>query len=131
MSAALLDTSVVIGLAQGALGADGIADPPDELAVSAITIAGLHHGVLVAAPETLSQRLETMRFVEQSCTVLPVDAQVALHYGRIAADARRLRGRRIGLGDGLIAATAAAHRLRLYTRDRDLEDVPGVDSVLV
>jgi toxin FitB len=128
---ALLDTSVVIGLARGALDAGSVGDPPDELAVSAITIAGLHHGVLVAAPDVLSQRLETLRFVERSCTVLPVDEQVALHYGRIAADARRQRGRRIGLGDGLIAATAAAHRLRLYTRDRDLEDVPGVESVLV
>jgi toxin FitB len=121
----------VIGLARGELAAAGVADPPDELAVSAITVAGLHHGVLVAAPDVLSQRLQTLRFVEQSCAVLPVDAQVALQYGRIAADARRLRGRRIGLGAGLIAATAVAHGLPLYTRDSDLEGLPGVSSVLV
>jgi predicted nucleic acid-binding protein len=128
---ALLDTSVVIGLARGELSADSVAAPPDELIVSAVTIAGLHHGVLVASPAVLAQRLQTLRFVEQSCVVLPVDEQVAQHYGRIAADARRLRSRRIALGDGLIAATAVAHGLPLYTRDRDLDGLPGVSAVLV
>lgn len=63
--------------------------------------------------------------------MLPVDMQVAVHYGRIAADARRLLGRRIGVGDGLIAATAVAHRLSLYTRDGDLDTLPGVHAIRV
>jgi len=128
---ALLDTSVVIGLARGAVNEADAVEPPDELAVSAVTVAGLHHGVLVATPATLASRLQTLRFVEQSCAVLPVDEHVAMHYGRIAADARRVRGRRIALGDGLIAATAAAHGLPLYTRDRDFDGLPGVAVMLV
>jgi predicted nucleic acid-binding protein len=131
VGAALLDTSVVIGLARGELTADSLSTPPDELAVSAVTVAGLHHGVLVASPTVLALRLQTLRLVEESCAVLPVDVNVAVHYGRIAADARRLRGRRIALGDGLIAATAVAHGLPLYTRDDDFEGLPGVSVALV
>jgi len=131
VGAALLDTSVVIGLARGEVDGGRIGDAPTEVIVSAVTIAGLHHGVLVASQDVLAQRLHTLRFVEESCAVLPVDTQVAVHYGRIAADARRLLGRRIGLGDGLIAAAAVAHGLPLYTRDGDLDGLPGVQAVRI
>ena len=131
VGAGLLDTSVVIGLARRKILPGALADPPDELAVSALTVAGLHHGVLVASPDVLAQRLSTLRFVEESCAVLPIDVRVAVRYGRIAADARRLRDRRIALGDGLIAATAVANGLPLYTRDGDFEGLPGVTVVLV
>lgn len=131
VGAALLDTSVVIALARGEVDDELLAASPDEVVVSAVTIAGLHHGVLVASPAVLAQRLHTLRFVEESCVVLPIDTRVAVQYGRIAADARRLLGRRIGLGDGLIAATAVTHGIPLYTRDPDLGGLPGVTSVLV
>jgi len=131
VGAALLDTSVVIALARGELNASDVREPPETVVVSAVTVAGLHHGVLVASPAVLAQRLHTLRFVEETCEVLPVDTRVAVHYGRIAADARRLLGRRIALGDGLIAATAAAHGLPLYTRDGDLDGIPGVRSVRI
>ncbi|HMJ02266.1 MAG TPA: PIN domain-containing protein [Conexibacter sp.] len=127
----LADTSVVIGLGRREIARDDLDDQPAELAVSALTVAGLHHGVLVASPDQLALRLRTLRFVENGCVVLPIDTNVAVHYGRIAADARRLRGRRIALGDGLIAATAAAHGLPLYTRDGDFEDLPGVTVVQI
>jgi len=131
VGAALLDTSVVIALARGEISGDQVAEAAAEVVVSAVTIAGLHHGVLVASPDVLAQRLHTLRFVEESCAVLPVDMDVAVHYGRIAADARRLLGRRVGLGDGLIAATAVAYRLPLYTRDGDLDGLPGVHAIRV
>lgn len=121
----------MIAIARGELDASSLASGPDEVLVSAVTIAGLHHGVLVASPEVLAPRLHTLRFVEESCVVLPVDARVAVHYGRIAADARRVLGRRIALGDGLIAATAVAHQLPLYTRDADLDGLPGVEATRV
>lgn len=131
VGAALLDTSVVIALARGEIDGARMTEAPDEVVVSAVTIAGLHHGVLVASAAALAQRLHTLRFVEESCAVLPIDTRVAVHYGRIAADARRLLGRRIGLGDGLIAATAVTHGLPLYTRDSDFDGLPGVRSILV
>lgn len=127
----LVDTSVVIDLARGVIGRDDLADRPVDLAVSAVTVAGLHHGVLVASPDELARRLRTLRLVEESCLILPFDAHVAAFYGRIAADARRLRGRRIKLGDGLIAATAAAHDIPLYTRDHDFDGLPGLTVVTI
>jgi hypothetical protein len=61
---------------------------------------------------------------------LPVDADVARAYGRVyaavAAAGRKARGRR--LADLLIAATAVAANLPLYTRHPD--DFAGLSDVL-
>jgi len=130
VGAALLDTSVVISLARDEIG-DPISEAHTEVIVSAVTIAGLHDGVLVASRDVLAQRLHMLRFVEETCAVLPVDMDAAVRYGRIAANARRLLGRRVGLRDGSIAATAVAHGLPLYTRDGDLDGLPGVHVIRV
>jgi predicted nucleic acid-binding protein len=124
---ALLDTSVVISLARGEELA--VANPPDEAAISAITLCGLHHGVLVADDRQRPGRLAMLAYVERRFAVLDLDARVAPHYGRIVA-AARAEGRRPGTADALIAATAAAHRLPVFTRDRDFAGLPGVDVVL-
>lgn len=124
---ALLDTSVVISLARGEdLCA---ASPPDEAAIAAITLCGLHHGVLVADDRQRPGRLATLAYVERRFAVLDLDARVAPHYGRIVAAARR-EGRKPGTADALIAATAAAHGLPVFTRDRAFATLPGVDAVL-
>jgi predicted nucleic acid-binding protein len=126
---ALLDTSFVIALARG----DAIAldDPPEEAAISAVTLCGLHRGVLIAGEEHRAGRLATLAFVERRFSVLPVDARVAPHYGRLLAQARRSRGRRLATADALIAATAAAHDLTLITRDRDFRRLKGLEVVIV
>jgi toxin FitB len=124
MTRGLLDTSVVISLARGEeLELD---DPPEEAAISAITLCGLHHGVLIADDSRRPGRLATLAYVERRFAVLDLDARVAPHYGRIVA-AARAQGRRPGTADALIAATAAAHRLPVYTRDRDFAGLPGID----
>lgn len=128
MRRALLDTSVVIALGRGERLA--LADPPQEAAISAVTLCGLHHGVLVADEKDRAGRLATLAYVERRFAVLPVDARVAPHHGRILANARRRRGRRPGTADALIAATAVAHRLPLLTRDRDFEGLEGVEVVI-
>ena len=124
---ALLDTSVVISLARGEELAS--ASPPDEAAIAAITLCGLHHGVLVADDRQRPGRLATLAYVERRFAMLDLDARVAPHYGRIVAQARR-EGRKPGTADALIAATAAAHGLPVFTRDRDFATLPGVDVVL-
>ncbi|HST55936.1 MAG TPA: PIN domain-containing protein [Solirubrobacteraceae bacterium] len=125
MSRALLDTSVVIALASGA----PIAALPDEGAISIVTLCELHHGALAAAEDRRAQRLATLAIVERSFDVLPADERIAPHYGRIVNHAKRSRGRRLATADALIAATAAAHNLPLYTLDRDFEDIDGVEVV--
>jgi predicted nucleic acid-binding protein len=126
---ALLDTSFVIALARGE--AIALDNPPEEAAISALTLCGLHHGVLIAEDEQRAGRLATLAWVERRFSVLPVDARVAPHYGRLVSQVRRSRGRRLATADALIAATAAAHALVLITLDRDFRRLKGVDVVVV
>lgn len=126
MSLGLLDTSVLIARGQG------VVQPlPDEAAISAMTLGELHVGVLLADdPDVRARRLAILAAVERDFQALPIDDRVARRFGAIVAEARRAR-RRPKVADALIAATAAAHDLELYTRDRDFERLSGVAVKLV
>jgi predicted nucleic acid-binding protein len=119
---AVLDTSVVI--------ATDIAPLEGELAISAITLAELHFGVLVATQRKVrAERLRRLLVLQRTFDALPVDEAVAASYGQVAAavvDAgRQPRARSMDL---LIAATAHAHSARLYTRNTD--DFDGLDDLI-
>lgn len=123
----LLDTSVFIGREQGR----PIGELPDEAAISVLTLAELHLGVLLAkGPKIRAQRLKTVGLVERSFDPLPVDDAVARTFAEIVADARR-RGRRPKVVDVLIAATAARHDLVVFSQDADFKQIPGVRVNLV
>jgi predicted nucleic acid-binding protein len=129
MKRALLDTSFVIALARG----EDVTfdDPPEQAAISAVTLCGLHHGVLIATDEQRPGRLATLIFAERRFAALPVDAQVAPHYGRLLADSRRRHRKKLRTADALIAATAAAYRLPLITRDQDFANLDGIEALIV
>jgi len=119
---AVLDTSVVI--------ASGISALPGELAISAVTLAELHFGVLVAREQHVrAERLRRLSILQREFDALPIDEAVAASYGQMAAavvDAgRQPRARTMDL---LIAATAHAHCARLYTRNAS--DFVGADSLI-
>lgn len=119
---ALLDTGVVI--------ATDVPPLEGELAVSAVTVAELHFGVLVARDAHVrAERLRRLTLLQRLFDALPVDDAVAASYGRIAAAVvaagRRPRARTMDL---LIAATAHAHSARLYTRNGD--DFVGLDGLV-
>lgn len=123
----LLDTSVFIGQEQ----TRSMGPLPDEAAISVMTIAELHVGVLLAAgPKLRAQRLRTLARVERAFEPLPVDDMVARTFAEIVADARRKR-RQPRVVDALIAATAVANDLPLYSQDRDFRLMPGVELVPV
>lgn len=124
MNLGLLDTSVVIALMQG----EPVA-MPDAAAISMVTLCELHHGVLAADDARRPARLATLVLAETEFRSLGLDARVVPHYGRIMSAARR-EGRRPGVNDVLIAATAAGHGLPVYTRDRDFVGLDGVEVVL-
>ncbi len=104
---------------------------PDEVAISVVTLCGLHHAVLVADDDTRPGRLATLVEVERTMTAIPLDARVAPHYGTLVAEARRRHGARPKVADALVAATAQSHGLALYTRDRDHEHLDLENLILV
>ena len=129
MKRALLDTSLVISLARGE---DlTLEDPPEEAAISAVTLCGLYHGVLVATDKQRPGRLATLIFAERRFAALPIDTRIAPHYGRLLADTRRRRRQKLQTADALIAATAAAHELPLITRDRDFANLDDINAIIV
>lgn len=128
MSVGLADTSVFI--ARETLRPISIEDLPERLAVSAITIGELRAGVL-AAPDVdiADRRLDTLQ-AARALDPIPVDEAVAAAWARLRVSLRD-RGRRLGVNDSWIAATALAHDLALVTQDDDYDDLPGLVVVRV
>lgn len=119
---AILDTSVVI--------ATDVEPIEGELAISTVTLAELHFGILVAKDRTVrAERLRRLLVLQRKFDALPVDQDVAESYGQLAAavvDAgRQPRARSMDL---LIAATAHAHSARLYTRNTS--DFHGLEELV-
>jgi predicted nucleic acid-binding protein len=113
----LIDTSVLIDLEL--IGPD---DLPVELAVSAVTLAELAAGPHATDdPAERARRQDRLQRAEAAFEPLPVDAAVARAYGlvyaAVVAAGRQAHGRRAF--DLLIAATALAAELPLYTRNPD------------
>jgi len=104
---------------------------PVECAVSAITMAELAAGPHATADSAeRARRQDRLQRAEATFEPLPVDADVARAYGRVyaavAASGRKARRRRAV--DLLIAATAVAASLPLYTRNPD--DFAGLSDLL-
>jgi predicted nucleic acid-binding protein len=122
----LIDTSVVIDLEH--VRADNL---PRELAVSAVTMAELAAGPHATRDSgERARRQDRLQRAEATFDPLPVDAGVARAYGRVYAAViqagRKARGARsLAL---LIAATAVANDLPLYTRNPD--DFRGIEALL-
>jgi predicted nucleic acid-binding protein len=126
MTTGLLDTSVVIDWFDPAV-AEGL---PDEMAISAITLAELAAGPHLAATGSEgAARQNRLQQVEATFAPLPFDAAAARSYGQIvAAVAGPGRSPRRRVADLLIAATAHANGLSLYTRNP--QDFVGLDALL-
>jgi predicted nucleic acid-binding protein len=125
----LVDTSVVIDLGQL-----DPADLPSEIAVSAITLAELAAGPHATGDANeRARRQDRLQRTEATFESLPVDDAVARAYGRVyaavASSGRKTRRRRAF--DLLIAATALAGELPLYTRNpSDFQELDGLVEVV-
>lgn len=110
----LLDTSVLID--------HDILDPallPDESAISSVTLAELAAGPHATQDEEeRARRQDRLQWAAATWDPLPFDTEAARMYGRIFAAARATgQFSRTRLADLLIASTAAARGLPLYTRN--------------
>lgn len=124
-SRGLLDTSVVIDL-----GAVESALLPDESAVSAVTLAELAAGPHATDDDAeRARRQERLQWATATWDALPFDMDAARMYGRVFSAVRAAgRSSRPRLADLLIASTAAAHGLPLYTRNPS--DFTGLEEVV-
>ncbi|MDQ3127274.1 MAG: type II toxin-antitoxin system VapC family toxin [Chloroflexota bacterium] len=123
----LLDTNAVILLSR-------LRDPsalPDEPLISAVTLAELSVGPLVATDEVeRAARLAHLQQAEADFDAIPFDTAAARAYGQVAASLRR-SGRKPAARayDAMIAATAIANGLPLFTSNPD--DFVGIDGLRV
>lgn len=125
MASGLLDTSVVIDWHDPVV----IDALPAEIAISAITVAELASGPhLAATPGEAAKRQSRLQEVESKLEPIPFDGAAARSYGLVVAAVVEGRKPRSRLADLLIAATAHANRLDLYTRNAD--DFAGLDQLV-
>lgn len=126
----ILDTSAVIAMRL-------IADPaalPSEPLITTVTLAELSVGPLVARDEReRAARQAHLQEAEADFEPLPFDRASARAFGRVAASLRQ-SGRKTAARayDALIAATAIAHGLPVYTcYAADFEGIDGLQVVPV
>lgn len=126
----ILDTSAVIQLGQ-------IVDAallPAEPLITAVTLAELSVGPLVARDEQeRAARQAHLQQAEADFEPLPFDAAAARAFGRVAASLRQA-GRKPAARayDAMIAATALANQLPVYTcNPDDFSGIPGLAVVSI
>jgi tRNA(fMet)-specific endonuclease VapC len=126
----ILDTSTVIAMRD-------ISDPsalPAEPLITAVTLAELSAGPLVARDDReRAARQAHLQEAEADFDPLPFDRAAARAFGQVAASLRK-SGRKTAARayDALIAATALAHRLPVYTcNPGDFEKIDGLQVVAV
>ncbi|HEX2095754.1 MAG TPA: PIN domain-containing protein [Solirubrobacterales bacterium] len=127
MSRAIADTSIFIAQETGR----ELGELPEEIAVSVITAAELELGVLRATdPNARAIRLSTLSRVQATYPLLPIDAETASCFARVAS-AERSRGRRLRRHDTWIAATALRHGAAIVTQDADFSSFDEVPVLRV
>jgi predicted nucleic acid-binding protein len=126
----VLDTTVLIANESGR--ALNVAALPDESAISVVTLAELHAGVLAAKDvETRARRLATVdKLAAAGIEVLPVDESVAITWARMRVLLAE-SGRRVNVNDLWIAATAAARGLPVVTQDSDFDPLDGMAGLRI
>ena len=123
----VLDTSTVIMLSR----ITNPADLPAEPLITAVTLAELSVGPLVASDDTeRAARQAHVQQAEADFEPLPFDAAAARTFGRVAASLRKA-GRRPAARafDAMIAATAIANSLPVYTCNP--ADFSGIEELTV
>lgn len=121
----VLDTSTVIQLPR----LHDATSLPAEPLITAVTLAELSVGPLVADDEQeRAARQAHLQQAEADFDPLPFDAAAARASGRVAASLRSAGGKPAARAyDAMIAATAIANDLPLYTCNPD--DFQGIDGL--
>ncbi len=108
---------------------------PDEMAISAITLAELSAGVHLVtgdraeATNERARRMDVLQRAENEFEPLPFDSDAARAFGRISAAVQAYGGSpRSRVADLMIASVSAAAQLPLYTTNP--ADFDGLESII-
>ena len=123
----LLDTNICIYAINGrhpALTKRLLSVPPEEIAVSSITLGELEYG---AAKSKWSERTRnTVYTFLVNYEILPFDNQDAFTFGEIRAKLEA-SGTMIGILDAMIGAQGVANQLTVVTHNtREFQRIPGI-----
>jgi predicted nucleic acid-binding protein len=103
---------------------------PETIAISVVTKAELRVGIFAAEDlETRDRRLMTFELANRIVS-LPVDEAVSRAWAQMRAYVQA-SGRRVGVNDMWIAATAAANGIPVLTQDGDFDALSGVAGLTV
>lgn len=126
MSGYVADTSVFVAAEQRR----PLGDPPNgDARISVATLTELMVGVHRAADGPLREIRQTTLSRARRFIALPYDAAVAERLAALLAAARSAR-RRAGAMDAIIAATALAHDLAIWTQDDDFGVLAELEPAL-
>lgn len=127
-SRGLLDTSVLIAVESGRpIDTEAM---PETTAISVVTKAELRVGIFAAEDiETRDRRLMTFELANRIVS-LPVDEAVSRAWAQMRAYVQA-SGRKVGVNDMWIAATAAAHEIPVLTQDGDFDALDGIAGLTV
>ena len=93
---------------------------PFDLFISSLSLGEIRKGAELRAVDARRAEIETWLAnilpKQFAGRIIPVDDEVALEWGRIAADGQK-RGRELPIIDGLLVATATVRGLTLVTRN--------------
>jgi predicted nucleic acid-binding protein len=103
---------------------------PETIAISVVTKAELRVGIFAAEDiETRDRRLMTFELANRIVS-LPVDEAVSRAWAQMRAYVQA-SGRKVGVNDMWIAATAAANEIPVLTQDGDFDALNGVAGLTV
>lgn len=126
-SAGLLDTSIFVAREQDR----PLAELPDRVAVSVVTIGELQLGVLSAKEDAVRVRRADTLALAKAGDPIPISEGVMLGWARLVADCRAAGSQSaVKLTDSLIAATAVEFGLPVITQDEDFEKIAAAHSPL-
>lgn len=123
----LADTSIFVARESGR----PLAQLPEQIAISVVTIGELKLGVLNAKSADLRARRGETLALARAADPLPITEAVMASWANLVADCRRADiHRTVRLTDALIAATAVEHGFTVFSQDRDYAAMSEVHEPL-